>query len=547
MPTTAWSTPQRTASIVANLATPSVIASPNQFDILSDTIGTRTRSNTAASSTAGIATKVTAVTVINNKPADPEDPEDSEDSDSDSDYDSDSDSDSDSSMGETTTKSVKTILLSRDRLALTPIQAPNKLQVIQFTRHLIHALMQCPGANHIDGGHVYLILDEQQFKQKISDEAIYTIKPVVPPRDPTATASKTLNREISRQEKALYRHIEYDTQTINLLVTKFPNGSIGLLDSDGELPWKTTAKSLLDHISGKLHNTKEVNDSYLQLVQDTLALKHTMSAAGADEYFQTIENTQTMIEQLAYDKLPYQLIIASAQSAFENSGYDLKDILSLSSKWEIIKSEKNYSMRTKIAYTAFKKHYNKGLSLLYVHRNTNTNHRKGSAHYSNSEIDSDDDDDWKSTVQQNYEGIDELKRAFNAMNAQDSIPGMIPIPKTSIVGRAASNSTITPDKEQDMKNWVMNAINTFKTENGTNTKSTKPTKKVYDWRQFTKFCWSCGVNLHHNSPDCDRKKKAGHSTTATYAKPEEGNVGRNHLWQQWCTPGTNIVVPTKGN
>ena len=544
MPTTAWTTPQRTATIVAALTTPSVIATPNQFNVLSDTIGTRTRSNTAASSTAGITTKATAVTVINN-PADPEDPEDSEDSESDSDSDSESDSDSDSSM-ETTTKSVKTILLSRDRLALTPIQAPNKLQVIQFTRHLIHALMQCPGANHIDGGHVYLILDEQQFKHKISDVAIYTIKPEVPPRDPTTATSKTLNREISRQEKALYLHTEYDTQTINLLVTKFPNGPIGLLDSDGELPWTTTAKALLDHISGELHNTKAVNDSYLQLVRDTFALKHTMSAAGAKEYFQTIDNKQTMIVQLGHRLISYELIMASAQEAFQQSGYDLKDVLSLESKWNIIIEDKDYATDTKIAYTAFKKHYNKGLSLLYVHYNTNK--RKGSAHYTNTEYDSEDEDDWKSTVQQNHVDIDEMKRAFHALTAQDIIPGMIPIPNASIGGPAASNSTITPDKgQEDMKNWVMNAINTFKAENGTNNKSTKPTKKVYDWRQFTKFCWSCGVNLHHDSPGCDRKKKTGHITTATYSNPQAGNVGRNHLWQQWCTPGTNIVVPTRGN
>lgn len=228
---------------------------------------------------------------------------------------------------------------------------------------------------------MYLILDEQQFKHKISEESVYSSKPEVPPRDPTGTTSKTLSREISRQEKALYLHTEYDTQTINLLVTKFPNGSIGLLDKDGDLPWKTTAKSLLDHIGGKIHNTKEVNDSYLHLVRETLDLKLTMSAAGADEYFQRIENKQSTIEQLEHNKISYELIIASAQRAFENSGYDLRDVLSLNSEWEIIKSDNNYSIdATKITYNAFKKHYTKGLSLLYyVHRHTNTGKRKGSS------------------------------------------------------------------------------------------------------------------------------------------------------------------------
>ncbi len=35
------------------------------------------------------------------------------------------------------------------------------------------------------------------------------------------------------------------------------------------------------------------------------------------------------------------------------------------------------------------------------------------------------------------------------------------------------------------------------------------------WRQFNKYCYKCGVNLHHNSITC-KKRSTGHKNDATF-------------------------------
>ena len=61
------------------------------------------------------------------------------------------------------------------------------------------------------------------------------------------------------------------------------------------------------------------------------------------------------------------------------------------------------------------------------------------------------------------------------------------------------------------------------------------------WRQWNKWCWSCGINLGHNTPDCSgRYKKSTHEEhlTATHSDPQGGNMKakREHLWMKWCHP-----------
>ena len=181
------------------------------------------------------------------------------------------DSDDDSIMGDTPTeKSVKTILITKYEDALVPNAHPHKLQVITFKNQLGRALMQCPGSTgtDLDGGHLYLILNEDEFKKKLSPAAEYTTKPTVPAKPASGEISKTLFYEIRRAQTARHLHKEYDTQAKNLIETKFPTCFIGLLDNEGELPWDTTARSMLEHLATS-EDPKAVNDSYSDLLVES--------------------------------------------------------------------------------------------------------------------------------------------------------------------------------------------------------------------------------------------------------------------------------------
>ena len=72
------------------------------------------------------------------------------------------------------------------------------------------------------------------------------------------------------------------------------------------------------------------------------------------------------------------------------------------------------------------------------------------------------------------------------------------------------------------------------------------------WRQWNKYCHSCGVVLDGKAgcgtsggKDC-YLKKAGHKDAATFTNKLESNTKRDHLWQLWCKPVTNrkcLVLP----
>ena len=63
-------------------------------------------------------------------------------------------------------------------------------------------------------------------------------------------------------------------------------------------------------------------------------------------------------------------------------------------------------------------------------------------------------------------------------------------------------------------------------------------KVINHWRQWTDYCYECGVNLQHVSKFCSQKKD-GHKDDATFTDKKGGLAKRDHLWQLWCEPITN--------
>jgi len=70
------------------------------------------------------------------------------------------------------------------------------------------------------------------------------------------------------------------------------------------------------------------------------------------------------------------------------------------------------------------------------------------------------------------------------------------------------------------------------------------------WRQWKYWCYTCGVNVKHNTNNCDKQRKfANHFAcpSATKDNPQGGNISRDDLWLQWCHPVTHKPQPTKGD
>ena len=83
-----------------------------------------------------------------------------------------------------------------------------------------------------------------------------------------------------------------------------------------------------------------------------------------------------------------------------------------------------------------------------------------------------------------------------------------------------------------------------------NTSDPNNKRVVSYWRQWNKYCHSCGVVLDGKAgcgtsggKDCYLKKD-GHKDAATFTNKLGGNTKRDHLWHLWCEPATNNKFPT---
>jgi hypothetical protein len=286
-----------------------------------------------------------------------------------------------------------------------------------------------------------------------------------------------------------------------------------------QIPYGTTAKAILAHIEAELLDDNEVNGTYLKLLREILDLSYKPSPNGAEEWFKKADDNNLLVKQLGFPPIQQSIIMTCAQQAFMQSGYDLKDILGIGKTWKISKRENAYHDDTDKSYKAFKKLYNSKLAILYVKQEKKL-------------------EDWKTAIESKmnsiYENQLELASIYQA-SKKKATPTEITVPET-----AYSASAVTQDLMKGMEDRLLARLAALQA----GTTPRKSTKGSGAWRRYNKWCWSCGVNLSHNSDEKDRKcyhKRTGHIATATKDNPHGGNAERNHMWLWWCNPDNRPV------
>jgi hypothetical protein len=154
---------------------------------------------------------------------------------------------------ETTKGAIKSIAgyLTKSKggyLIMKPVEEPTKVDLITFKTNVGTALMKCKSTN--DGGHVYLIFNQEEYRDKVKDETATlpckTIRPKKPIGDTVTTASYAIYKETLADFELSE---EYEQQLKDLIETKFPKGLNGLEDDDGELPFNLECWSDIEAIS----------------------------------------------------------------------------------------------------------------------------------------------------------------------------------------------------------------------------------------------------------------------------------------------------------
>ena len=445
---------------------------------------------------------------------------------------------------------VREYMVLKDPRALETNQSPTKRDLIRFKLDLTEALAKCQGTAGLVGGHIYLVLTEPEYRDWIGEQqANLPIKPKVP-QLPTNTQDITsaIVYVIKRAEAALSLHNEYEQQVKDILETKFPNGTIGLRDPTGKVPYGTTAITILNNITNTLKDDMEENQLYRETVQGIMSTKYTPGKAGAAIYFQSIEDDQHLLRELGYMSLPNSLLIPQAQGAFHEE-HELKDVTKIALKWKQLVMDSQHDIETPEYWNTFKEHYKHELKLLYMQ--VSDKQTKGKARYSADTI-------WRDNIQDELdatrEELDTVSVALRtvlseqaSLNKQPTTPTTVTVPTAtmSTVGSALTSGTL---QAQGLEQLTAALVAAFQATNGNQCQPPRPqgqpkskNKVEQPWRQWNQYCWSCGVQLNHNSATCKHPRQ-GHDNhlTATYDDQQGGNTKRNHLWGKWCGPDIQI-------
>ena len=231
-------------------------------------------------------------------------------------------------------KSTANLLEETDPLILEALKRPTELEVITFKRHVVNAPPKCGGASTSQGGHIHLILNKTECQKRINKPNVTLPADPAPPILPTGAATTGGHKIRNEQEKASELHTECKQQLKDVLLKKFPDGSVGLLDDDSNLECGTTPKEILKNVKKKPVNADEVNETHLDLLNRILKHPHIQSANGAEEWFKETKADSQMMVKLGHNAPQHSVTTVRAQQAFKQSGHDMKDVMDMAKDWK---------------------------------------------------------------------------------------------------------------------------------------------------------------------------------------------------------------------
>ena len=243
-----------------------------------------------------------------------------------------------------------------------------------------------------------------------------------------------------------------------------------------------------------------------------------------------------------------------AQQDFRRSTHDDQDINRIRKLWNIKRAALEKKMDANI-YDEFKLYYTTELQELYVH---NKPKKSGKAQLSTEEAN--ELRERMNNVEHRVDGVEDVQDVHSNLFTTAEIP------------QTANTVATTLTAETQLKTLLDGLATLIATNKGQNTNqtgsissspsiiNTNYSNKQYGrtkggnskndtlkqtWRQYTFWCYTCGVNLHHNTIDgCKRvPKREGHNVAVTRDNPGNGNTSRDHLWMKWSFDGK--VYPKK--
>ena len=369
---------------------------------------------------------------------------------------------------------------------------------------------------------------------------------------------------------------------IFLLQEVFPKSLVGLEVIPGMLPPNLKSKRALKYIQKLAKDPWIDHDAVLDLKNSASQVRHTPSAQGCTVTYQELEAIQHKLAEAPADatftklELTLNEIMHYVLKLIRQAGYFPHNLDTLEKEWAT-KSREYDTMHTlqeisNTRYSRFKEHCIIETSAMYNRGDKGGNNN--SNHHANMVSDqvaaqmaalAERNDDLEDNQLKLNDAFAQLTRGGISVGGEGGIPPVIDTNKsmgtaptedysafmTQQSNQMSAMQTLIEDLTKKIQSNGGNSDGSGGDKNRNSPNNTNDNKRVVTyWRQWNKYCHSCGVVLNDKAgcgtgsgKDCYHKKD-GHKDAATFTNKLGGNTKRDHLWKLWCEPVTNLKFPT---
>jgi len=448
-------------------------------------------------------------------------------------------------------KSVKDFLTKAD---LKPIIGNvTSIDVDDFRETIAQALSRITSRYTVTvamyAGYSFLVESELGFQIRCRDQTKKLPPPQSLPTKPRTETTAT-KREYEQEQDSFVLQHECDVAVCELVDAKFPGllkGKMtpGIKSFDGFL----TAREAFEHVENEVGCTAAANDKYMTHLENIVHRKYIPEQNGATSYFTANDHDRYKAHNTKVSTIPIETLMVAAQRAFR-AAVDNHKMQEIENSWALVESANKTAFKdSTVKYQEFKDHFILHLRQVIL----NVKKKKLQPHPQAHVVETHTDmlAHIQDAMQTMIEEHNELKEKVDHGNRAGP-PSVVATASTS--GNSAN--TVGPqmsynDIQEMIKQAIQGAtpsVNTPPTSNQPQQRRSYQNQRPKQWRQWRSWCYSCGVNLTHNSIDCKRPKRPGHTTNpgATMENPMGGNTTKNRLWMKWCHPITNDSYDTKG-
>jgi hypothetical protein len=454
------------------------------------------------------------------------------------------------------------------------IFTPNALQVLQHMRSMSN-LLATAGTLAGPGGYAYLVESQEEWRRRLGDETAIRPGPLVNPTRPAANQSTGTwkSYQYAFEEYTEWRAIK--DELLKGIQAKFPNMLAEVEDPEGLwLPADYMPEDAYTHILSHLLDRRRARELFLEVLRAMPVLTYTPCAIGPKVYFKDLMEYLYQARHLKQaGSIDINTVFTYALQAFRKCGHSNASITRLEEEWItketelqqeheqalldahaiavlardeiIVANDPDDDPRTDVPDMPptpvvthkdmtkdFVRFWTGSLARLYTDEPPTC--KKASANQA-SII-----EELQSQVETMTANHEILANAYNTLQQQPGPPSVITtdVSQASNLHQYQEAIAALTNEIRQLRNAPAPAPTRAANANTNGNGNGSPTTALQPRVQWNKYCYSCGVNLTHNTRDCKRTNKwDGHEDHLDCKFSDKvGNVGRNRLWNRYFDP-----------